>query len=127
MLGKFRRLRTIGVVLSLLAITCGVSWSVDNGQDFKSKVYEVKGKGKAEVTLSFPVGKEVVATVRSSKKTDIHLFVYDSSKKTVAKDDSPGPNCDVKFTPQYAGNYTFEIENVGPGDNSCTLKVDVAK
>jgi hypothetical protein len=43
------------------------------------------------------------------------------------KDDSPGPNCDVKPTPTAAGKHTFEISNVGPGSNSCTLKVELAK
>jgi hypothetical protein len=87
----------------------------------------VKEKGKVEVALTFPAGKEAVVTVRCAKKTDVNLFVYDSAKKLVVKDDSPGPDCDVKFTPKEAGTYTLEIRNLGPGDNRCTLKVKLAK
>jgi hypothetical protein len=95
--------------------------------EFKSKAFDVKEKGKVLVALTFPAGKEAVVTVRCEKKTDVNLFVIDAAKKVVAKDDSPGPDCDVKFTPKEAGTYTFEIRNLGPGDNRCTLKVELAK
>src|SRR5262249_49805039 len=102
---------------------------IDGGKaaEFKSKSFDVKEKGKVVVALTFPAGKEAVVTVRGEKKSDIHLFVYDAGKKVVAKDDSPGPDCDVKFTPKEAGTYTFEIRNLGPGDNRCALKVELAK
>src|SRR4029077_13564069 len=102
---------------------------IDGGTagEVKSKTLDVKEKGKVVVALTFPAGKEAVVTVRGEKKTDVYLFVYDTAKKVVAKDDSPGPNCDVKFTPKEAGTYTLEIRNLGPGDNRCTLKVELAK
>ena len=56
-----------------------------------------------------------------------HLFVYDAAKKVVAKDESPGPSCDIKFTAKEAGKYTLEVVNLGPGDNKSTLKVEFAK
>jgi hypothetical protein len=103
--------------------------TVDGGkaEDFKSKAFDLKEKGKAAITLTFPAGKEATITVRSDKKTDVHLFVYDAAKKVVAKDDSPGPSCDLKITPKKAGPLTLEIRNLGPGDNHCTLKVELAK
>jgi hypothetical protein len=103
--------------------------AIDGGkaEEFKGKKFDVKEKGKVAIALTFPAGKEAVVTVRGEKKTDVHLFVSDAAKKVVAKDDSPGPNCDVKFTPKEAGTYTLEIRNLGPGDNRCALKVEFAK
>jgi hypothetical protein len=96
-------------------------------EEFKGKTFDLKEKGKASVTLAFPASKEASVTVRSEKKTDVHLFVYDASGKEVAKDDSPGPSCDLRFTPKEAGKYTLEIRNLGPGDNQSTLKVVLGK
>ncbi len=102
---------------------------IDGGkaEEFKGKAFDIKEKGKTAIMLTFPAGKEATVTVRSAKETDVHLFVYDAAKKIVAKDDSPGPSCDVTFTPKEAGPLTFEIRNLGPGDNRCTLKVELAK
>ena len=94
---------------------------------FKAKSFDLKEKGRAAVTLTFPAGKEASVTVRSEKKTDVHLYVYDAARKVVAKDDSPGPSCDLKFTPKEAGKYTLEVVNLGPGENRSTLQVEFAK
>jgi hypothetical protein len=96
-------------------------------EEFKGKTFDLKEKSKATVTLAFPAGKEASITVRSKKKTDVHLFVYDAAGKEVAKDDSPGPSCGLKFTPKEAGKYTLEVRNLGPGDNQSTLKVELGK
>ncbi len=96
-------------------------------EEFKGKTFDLKGNAKASVTLAFPAGKEASVTIRSDKKTDVHLFVYDADGKEIAKDDSPGPSCDLKFTPKEAGKYTLEVRNLGPGDNQSTLKVMVGK
>jgi hypothetical protein len=94
---------------------------------FKGKTFDLKADGRAAVLLAFPAGKTFSVTVRSEKKTDVHLFIYDSAKKVVAKDDSPGPSCDITFTPKAAGKYTLEVVNKGPGSNSSTLKVAPGK
>jgi hypothetical protein len=94
-----------------------------NAVDFKTKAFDLKEKGLAGVTLTFPAGKKASITVRSDKKTDVHLFVYDAAKKVVAKDTSPGPSCDLSFTPKEAGKYTLVVRNQGPGENRSTLKV----
>jgi hypothetical protein len=96
-------------------------------EKFKGKTFDLKEKGKAKITLTFPAGKTFNLTVRSKKKTDVNLFVYDSDDKQVAKDDSEGPSCDIKFTPKKAGKYTLEVVNLGPGANSSKLTVAVAK
>jgi hypothetical protein len=96
-------------------------------EEFKEKAFDLKEKGQAAITLDFPAGKEFSVTVRSEKKTDVHLFVYDSAKKVVAKDDSPGPSCDLTFIAKEAGRYTLEVRNLGPGDNRSTLKVALGK
>jgi hypothetical protein len=96
---------------------------VGKAEDFKSKSFDLKAKGKAHVTLAFPAGKKFTITVKSDKKSDVNLFIYDSAKKVVAKDDSPGPDCELSFTAKEAGNYTLEVVNLGPGGNTSTLKV----
>src|SRR5262249_35737483 len=119
--------------LCAVAALCGARAAevkpTDEGkaEDFKSKTFDLKEKGKAAVTLAFPAGREAAITVRREKKSDVHLFVYDAAKKVVAKDDSPGPSCDLKFTAKEAGKYTLEVVNLGPGDNKSTLKVEFAK
>jgi hypothetical protein len=96
-------------------------------EDFKGKTYDVKEKGEVSIVLAFPAGKKATVTIKSEKKSDINLYVYDANKKEVAKDDSPGPDCDLNFTPKEAGKYTLVIKNLGPGDNKSALKVSLAK
>jgi hypothetical protein len=96
-------------------------------EDFKAKAFDLKEKGAAGVTLVFPAGKKASVTVRSDKKTDVHLYVYDAAKKVVAKDDSPGPSCDLTVTPKQAEKYTLVVFNKGPGANRSTLKVTFDK
>jgi hypothetical protein len=96
-------------------------------EEFKGKTFDIKDKGEAAILLTFPAGKKASVTLRGEKKTDVHLFVYDVNKKIVAKDDSPGPNCDVDFTPKKDGRFTLVIRNLGPGANRVPLKVEVAK
>ena len=93
--------RTIGrvaVVASTLALAvlCG-TWAegakpTDEGKaaDFKGKTFELKEKGEASNILIVPAGKKASITVRSAKKSAVNLFIYDTDKKEVAKDDSPG-------------------------------------
>jgi hypothetical protein len=96
-------------------------------EDFKGKTFKLKEKGKGRVTLIFTAGKPAHVTVKSKEKTDVNLFIYDSAKKRVAKDDSPGPDCDLTFTPKADGEYTLVVVNLGPGENSSTLKVHFKK
>jgi hypothetical protein len=96
-------------------------------EQFKEKAFDLKADGRVAIVLDFPAGKTASITVRSEKKTDVHLFITDSAKKVVAKDDSPGPSCDLTFTPETGGKYTLEIRNLGPGDNRSTLKVEFGK
>ena len=96
-------------------------------EKFAGKTFDLKAKEKASITLSFPAGKTFTITVRSKKESDVNLFVYDSAKKVVDKDDSPGPSCDLTFTAKKAGKYVLEVVNKGPGANSSTLKVSAGK
>ena len=122
-------LAALGALLALSALRAADPKPIDEGkaEEFKGKSYDVDEKGKAVVTLAFPAGKEATITVHGAKKTDVYLFVYDADGKQVAKDDSPGPDCEVKLTPKEAGKYTLEIRNQGPGATSAALKVDYAK
>ena len=94
---------------------------------FKGKTFDLKEKGEAAITLTFPGGKSATVTVKSEKKSDVNLFVYDPTKKLLVKDDSPGPDCEVKFTPTAAVKLTLVVRNLGPGANNSTLKVIVGK
>lgn len=118
---------TLGVLLAGARAEDDKATDGGKAEAFKSKTFDLKEKGKAAITLEFPAGKQASVTVRSEKKTDVHLFVYDVNKKVVAKDDSPGPSCDLTFTPKTAGKYTLEVRNLGPGENRSTLKVTFGK
>jgi hypothetical protein len=96
------------------------------GAEFKGKTVEMKDKGDFAILLVFPAGKEVIATTKGDKETDVHLFVYDESKKEAGKDTSPGPKCEVKFTPAKDGKFKLVVRNSG-GPNKVTLEVKVAK
>jgi hypothetical protein len=118
-------------LLFALAVVCS-TWAgdkvIDGGkaEKFKGKTFELKAKGKAKISLTFP-GRTAMITVRSEKQSDVNLFIYDEDNKVVAKDDSPGPDCDIKFKPKKAGKYILEVVNQGPGDNKSTLKVGFGK
>jgi hypothetical protein len=126
--GKYVLAALLGLVL-LGGATAQDTKPTDEGkaEEFKGKVFDIKEKGEVAILLTFPAGKKASITLRGEKKTDVHLFVYDADKKVVAKDDSPGPNCDVDFTPKKSGRFTLVIRNLGPGTNRVPLKVGVAK
>jgi hypothetical protein len=97
------------------------------GADFKSKKYDIKEKGEVAILLAFAAGKEVTVTTKGEKETDVHLFIYGEDKKEVGKDTSPGPKCEVKFTPKADGKFKLLVRNLGPGANAVTLEVKAAK
>jgi len=96
-------------------------------EEFKGKTFDLKEKGEAAITLTFPGGKMATVTVKSEKKSDVNLFVYDINKKVLVKDDSPGPDCEVSFQPMAAVKLTLVVRNRGPGENRSTLKVKLSK
>ncbi len=105
----------------------GKPMDLGKAEAFKGKAFDIKEKGEVTFVMTFPAGKKATVTLRSEKKTDVHLFVYDANKKVVAKDDSPGPNCDVDFTPKTDAKLTLVIRNLGPGANRVPVKVEIAK
>jgi hypothetical protein len=130
--GKNRQVCALAALCALLALSgtpAQDTKTTDAGpaEQFKGKTFDLPEKGKAAVTLAFPAGREATVTVKGEKKTDVHLFVFDAAGKTVAKDDSPGPDCEVKLTPKEAGKLTLEVRNLGPGANRAALKVSLGK
>jgi hypothetical protein len=119
-------------VLSALAVLCGVRaeeakpTDEGKGSEFKGKAVAMEDKGEFAILLTFAAGKEVTATTKGDKETDVHLFVYDENEKEVGKDTSPGPKCEVKFTPAKDGKFKLLVRNSG-GANKVTLEVKVAK
>ena len=95
------------------------------GAQFTGKKIEMKDKGEVAYILSFAAGNEFEATTDGTKNTDVNLYVYDATGKEVGKDDSPGPKCSVKVTPEKEGKYKFVIKNAG-GNNTVTFEVKVA-
>jgi len=130
------RMRSITRLVTALAVMFAVatlcpaqdvkSADMGKGAAFSGKKIQMKDKGEVAYLLSFTAGKEFEATTDGVKNTDVHLFVYDSSGAEVAKDDSPGPKCSVKVTPEKDGQYKFVIKNAG-GANTVTFNVKVAK
>jgi hypothetical protein len=122
-------LAALWVAVALCGVQAGDAKPTDEGkaEKFKGKKFDLKEGGKAAIYLTFPAGREFVITVKSDKKSDVNLFVYDADKKVVDKDDSPGPDCEVKFTAKKAGKYMLEVVNKGPGANTSTLKVAGSK
>ena len=126
-------------VACVLAVACAMAASVatvarddkptdgGKGAAFKSKAYEMKEKGEVAVLLTFAAGKEVTVTTNGEKETDVHLFIHDADEKEVGKDTSPGPKCEVKFTPKKDGTFKLLVKNNGPGANKVTLDVKVAE
>jgi len=100
--------------------------NLGKGAQFTGKKIEMKDKDEVAYVLSFTAGKEFEATADGTKNTDVNLYVYDATGKEVGKDDSPGPKCSVKVTPDKDGKYKFVIKNVG-GNNTVTFEVKVAK
>jgi hypothetical protein len=98
-----------------------------NGSAFKSKAYEMKEKGEVAILLMFEAGKAVTVTTNADNNTDVHMFIYDGDKKEIGKDTSPGPKCDVKFTPKKDGKFKLLVKNNGPGANKVKLEVKVAE
>jgi hypothetical protein len=119
--------RTVGAWADDVKVDDVKTTDEGKAEDFKGKAFDLKEKGTAGITLTCLADKKVSVTVRSDKKTDINLFVYDVAKQLVAKDDSPGPECDLSFTPKATGKYTLVVLNKGPGENRSTLKVTFDK
>jgi hypothetical protein len=119
-------LLTLGALCSVRADDVKPS---DEGKaaDFKGKTFDLKAKGEAAILLDCAAGKAITATTKGEKETGVHLFIYGADKKEVGKDTSPGPKCEVKFTPAKDGKVKLLIRNLGPGANKVTLEVKVAK
>src|SRR5580692_3095656 len=96
------------------------------GSAFKSRVFEIKEKGEVAVLLSFAAGRPVTVTTKGERETDVHLFIQDGDNNEVGKDTSPGPKCEVKFTPTKEGTFKLLVKNEGPGSNNVTLEVKAA-
>jgi hypothetical protein len=92
----------------------------------KRTMFEMKEKGEVAVLLPFAADRPVTVTTNGEKQTDVHLFIHDGDKE-VGKDTSPGPKCEVKFTPTKDGTFKLLVKNNGPGANKVTLKVNVAE
>jgi hypothetical protein len=125
------RLLTTLTAAFVLATMCfaqeyGKNTDLGNGAAFKGKTTEMKDKGEVSYVLSFKAGKTFEATTDGTKDTDVHLFVYDATGKELGADESPGPKCLVRVTPELDGKYRFLITNAG-GDNAVTFKVSIGE
>ncbi len=94
---------------------------------FKGKTFDMKEKSETAIALTCVAGKEVTVTTKGDKETDVHLFVFAADGTEVGKDTSPGPKCEVKFTPKTDGTFKVVVKNKGPGANMVTLETTVAK
>src|SRR5215469_441786 len=122
------RLVAAAAAVFALATLCPAQEPADlgKGSAFQGKKIELKDKGEVAYILSFTAGKAFEATTDGTKNTDVHLFVYDATGKELGTDESPGPKCLVRVTPELDGKYRFLIINAG-GDNAVTFKVNIAE
>ncbi len=132
MVRRTGKLGALAVVLALAVLCMARAEEVqptDEGkaEDFKGKTFDLKAKGEAAILLSCTAGKELVATTKGEKETDVHLFIYSADNREVGKDTSPGPKCEIKFTPAKSGKYKLLVRNLGPVANKVTLEVKAAK
>ena len=93
----------------------------------KRTVFEMQEKGEVALLLPFAADKPVTVTTNGEKQTDVHLFIHDADNNEVGKDTSPGPKCEVKFTPTKQGTFNLLVKNEGPGPNKVTLEVKAAE
>jgi hypothetical protein len=126
-LGFVAMAAAVGGFVVLGGLRAAEAKPIDEGkaEAYKGKAYDVKAKEEVVILLAFPAGKKFHVSIKSDQQTDINLFIYDETKKEVAKDDSPGPDCDRDFAPTAAGKYTLIIRNVGATATKSTLKVEV--
>ena len=132
MISKNWQMGTLAVLFTLIVLSGARGGDVkptDEGKaaEFKGKTFDLKEKGEAAILLTCTAGKQITATTKGEKETDVHLFIYTEDKKEVGKDTSPGPKCEVKFTPAKDGKFKFLVRNRGPGANKVTLEVKAAK
>jgi hypothetical protein len=95
------------------------------------------GTGKAHQTyVKFEKGIKVQIWVHSEHDSDVDVFVYDSSRKLVVKDEDDSRNCFVTFFPTQTQTYKVVVANrirlehflmERNRDNRCTLKWEQAK
>ena len=121
------------VALACAMVTSGAAVALEDKPSeagkvsaFKNRVFEIKEKGEVAVLLSFAAGRPVTVTTNGEKQTDVHLFIQDGDNTEVGKDTSPGPKCEVKFTPTKEGTFKLLVKNEGPGPNTVTLEVKTA-
>jgi len=123
------RLIIAAATVFALATLCSAQQATNlgDGAQFKGTTIKMKDQEVGYV-LFFKAGKAVEATADGTNNTDVNLYVYDQGRprKEVGKDDSPGPKCSVKFTPDKDGKYLFVIRNSG-GENTVDFKVTVAQ
>jgi len=132
MISKNWQMGTLAVLFTLIVLSGARGGDVkptDEGKaaEFKGKTFDLKEKGEAAILLTCTAGKQITATTKGEKETDVHLFIYAEDKKEVGKDTSPGPKCEVKFTPAKDGKFKFLVRNRGPGANKVTLEMKAAK
>jgi hypothetical protein len=132
MISKNWQMGMLAVLFTLIVLSGARGGDVkptDEGKaaEFKGKTFDLKEKGEAAILLTCTAGKQITATTKGEKETDVHLFIYAEDKKEVGKDTSPGPKCEVKFTPAKDGKFKFLVRNRGPGANKVTLEVKAAK
>ena len=132
MISKNWQMGALAVLFTLVVLSGARGGDVkptDEGKaaEFKGKTFDLKEKGEAAILLTCTAGKQITATTKGEKETDVHLFIYAEDKKEVGKDTSPGPKCEVKFTPAKDGKFKFLVRNRGPGANKVTLEVKAAK
>jgi hypothetical protein len=97
MIWKNWYLWVLAAIFPLAVLSGGQAGEVkpsDEGKaaEFKGKTFDLKEKGEAAIFLTCTAGKEVTATTKGDKETDVHLFIYADDKRRWARTPAPGQN-----------------------------------
>ena len=128
-----RMIWRVGGLAVLLVFVGGVLRAADakptdegKAAEFKGKAFDLKAKGEAAILLSCPAGKEVTATTKGEKETDVRPVRLRRRQEGSGQGHQPRPEVRGEIHAEKSGKYKLLVQNLGPGASKVTLEVKVA-
>jgi hypothetical protein len=92
------------------------------GKTTELKPFQVAADGTKEFDVKLKEGQWSAVWVSGAKATDVDVFVFGPDGVEVTNDEHVSKDAFVSFVPKETGTYRIEVRNLGPGENTCTLK-----